>query len=77
VNQAIKKYLQYENLKIVFVTSDAEKLKNLLVNNTPSPIEYRTPKPDKILEEDKLIEVFPLKVLPETVTIIKVDQVFQ
>jgi zinc protease len=77
VNQAIKEYLQYENLKIVLVTSDAEKLKNHLVNNTPSPIKYRTPKPENILEEDKLIEVFPLKVLPENVTIIKVDEVFQ
>lgn len=77
VNQAIKKHLQYENLKIVLVTSDAEKLKNHLVNNTPSPIKYRTPKPENILEEDKLIEVFPLKVLPENVTILKVDEVFQ
>lgn len=77
VNQAIKTHLQYENLKIVLVTSDAEKLKNDLVNNVPSPIKYRAPKPENILEEDKLIEVFPLKVLPENVTIIKVDKVFQ
>jgi zinc protease len=77
VNQAIKTHLQNENFKIVLVTSDAEKLKNDLVNNVPSPIKYRTPKPQKILEEDKLIEVFPLKVLPENVEIIKVDQVFQ
>jgi zinc protease len=77
VNQAIKTYLQYENLKIVYITSDAEKLKIDLVNNTPSPIQYRTPKPENILEEDKVIEIFPLKVLPENVTIIKVDEVFQ
>jgi zinc protease len=77
VNQSIKTYLQYKNLKIVFITSDAEKLKTDLVNNTPSPIQYRTPKPENILEEDKIIEVFPLKILPENVTIIKVDEVFQ
>lgn len=77
VNRAIKKHLQYENLKIVFVTSDAEKLKSDLVNNAPSPIQYRTPKPDRILEEDKVIEVFPLKVPAENVKIIKVDEVFQ
>ncbi|UCH92755.1 MAG: insulinase family protein [Candidatus Aminicenantes bacterium] len=77
VNQAIKTHLQYENLKIVFVTSDAEKLKNLLVNNAPSPIKYRTPKPEEIMAEDKLIEVFPLKVLPENVEIINIEQVFQ
>jgi zinc protease len=77
VNQAIKTHLQYENIKIVLVTSDAEKIKPDLVNNAPSPIKYRTPKPENILEEDKLIEVFPMKVLPENVTIIKVDEVFQ
>jgi zinc protease len=77
VNQAIKTYLQYENLKIVFVTSDADLLKNHLVNNSPSPIQYRTPKPGNILKEDKLIEIFPLKVLPENITIIKVDEIFQ
>jgi hypothetical protein len=77
VNQAIKTYLQYENLKIVFITSDAEKLKADLVNNSPSPIQYRTPKPENILEEDKIIKIFPLKILPENVTIIKVDEIFQ
>jgi len=77
VNLAIKKYWQYNNIKIVFVTSDAEKLKNDLINNVPSPITYRTPKPDEVLKEDKLIEVFPLKVKAEDITIIKVDEVFQ
>ncbi len=77
VNQAIKKYLQYENLKVVFVTRDAEELKNALINNTPSPITYRSPKPGDILAEDKMIEAFPLKVKPGNLTIIKVDEVFK
>lgn len=76
VNQAIKKHLQYENLKIVFVTDEAEKLKEALVNNTPSPITYGSPKPEDVLEEDKIIEVFPLQVKAENVTIIKIDEVF-
>jgi zinc protease len=77
VNQVIKKHLQYENLKIVFVTSDAEKLKTDLLNNVPSPISYKDTKPEKILKEDKLIEVFPLKVLPGNLEILPVDKVFQ
>lgn len=77
VNAAIKKHLQYENLKIVFVTSNAEALKKALIENTPSPITYRTPKPEEVLKEDKIIEAFPLKVLPENIKIIKVDKVFE
>jgi zinc protease len=77
VNAAIKKYLQYENLKIVFVTANAETLKNDLINNAPSPITYRSPKPEGVLKEDKIIEVFPLNVPAENVEIIKVDRVFQ
>lgn len=77
VNKAIKKHLQYNNLRIVFVTSDGEQLKNDLVTNAPSPITYRTPKPEEVLTEDKEIAVFSLKVLPENVTIIKVDDIFK
>lgn len=77
VNAAIKKYLQYENLKIVFVTANAETLKNDLINNAPSPITYRSPKPEEVLKEDKIIEVFPLNVPAANIEIIKVDQVFQ
>ena len=77
VNQALKKHLQYENLKIVFVTSDAEKLRSDLLNNAPSPISYRDTKPEKILKEDKLIGVFPLKVTAGSIRIIPLDKVFQ
>lgn len=77
VNQAIKKHLRYENLVIVFVTEDAEAIKDILINNTPSPITYQTPKPDEVLKEDKLIEAFPLTILPGNIKIIKIDEIFQ
>ena len=77
VNQTIKKHLQYENLKIVFVTNDAEQLKDDFVNNTTSPITYRSEKSEEVLKEDKLIEAFPLKVKAEHIEIIKVDDVFK
>ncbi|MCK4760989.1 MAG: insulinase family protein [Candidatus Aminicenantes bacterium] len=77
VNRAIKKHLQYDNLKIVFVSNEAEALKEALVNSTPSPITYRSPKPAAVLEEDKIIEVFPLKVKAENVEILKLDDVFK
>lgn len=77
VNAAIKKHLQYKNMKVVFVTSEAAKLKEMLVNNTPSPISYRNPKPKKVLEEDKEIARYPLQVKPENIRIIPVEKVFE
>jgi len=68
VNRAIKKYLNYENVYIAVITQDAKSLKEALVNNRPSPITYANPNmPEHILEEDKIIEVFPLDVKPEQV----------
>ncbi len=76
VNAAIRKYWQYKNMKVVFITDDAEKLKDMLVNNTPSPIEYSTPKPEKVLEDDKIIASYPLNVKPENIIIEQVEQTF-
>ncbi len=77
VNAAIRKHLQYENIKAVFVTKDAEALKQALTSNAPSPISYPTPKPPEILEEDREISTYPLVVDPANVEIVPVDSVFQ
>ena len=76
VNAAVKKYLQYDNLQIVFVTPDAEGLKQALVSDAPSPISYATPKSDAVLAEDRQISTFPLKISPDAVKIIPVEQLF-
>jgi zinc protease len=77
VNAALKKHLTFENVKAVFITPDAEGLKSALVNNEPSPITYASEKPDAVLEEDKEISAYPLRVKPGNVTILKVDEVFE
>ncbi len=46
------------------------------MNNTPSPITYATPKPAEVLEEDRAIQVFPLAVNPDKITIVKVEELF-
>jgi zinc protease len=61
---------------IVFVTENAEALKIALVNNSPSPIQYQTPKPENVLQEDKLISAFKLNIKPENVKIVKVEELF-
>ncbi len=76
VNAAIKKHLQYKNMKIAMVTQDAESLKKALVENQPSPLKYSNPKPQTVLDEDTEIEVYPLKVKAENVKIINIKDVF-
>jgi len=77
VNEAIKQHLQYQNLKVVFVTSQAAELKEMLINNSPSPIEYPTPKPENILKEDQEISTYPLQIKADNVTIIPVQNMFE
>ena len=77
VNAALKKHFTYEDLKVVFITPDAEGLKSALVNNAPSPITYASEKPAEVIEEDKEIAVYPLVVKPENVTIVKADEMFE
>ena len=76
VNRAIKKHLQYRNMKIAMITMDGEKLKKALITNAPSPMVYETPKPPEVLEEDKKIERYPLKIEAKNVKIFKAEEMF-
>lgn len=75
VKEVIKKYLDWNNLYVVIVTSEAEKIKKILELEIPTPIVYQTPStPCKTLEEDKIYESFELK--PEKIEILKVEELF-
>jgi zinc protease len=76
VNAAIKKYWQYGDMQIAIVTKDAESLKDALVAEAPSPITYNSPKPESVMDEDKEISVFPLKVKAENITVVPVTDLF-
>ncbi|HUL82542.1 MAG TPA: insulinase family protein, partial [Gammaproteobacteria bacterium] len=77
VNAAIKKHLQYANLKIAIVTGDPDGLRAALVSGAPTPIKYDTPKPAAITDEDREIAAFPLGIAAERVTVVPVDQAFE
>ncbi|MCI0604832.1 insulinase family protein [bacterium] len=77
VNAAIKKHLSTKNMVIAVVTENAEGFKKALIENAPSPIKYDSPKPEAILEEDKLIMNFPFKIQAENITIIPADKMFE
>lgn len=76
VNRALKKYLQYKNIKIAMITQNAEYLKEALVNNKISPKTYQVDKPAEVLLEDNEIEKYHLEIKEENVTILKADDMF-
>jgi zinc protease len=63
-------------MRIVVVTKDAEALRDAILANKPSPMTYNSPKPQAILDEDKIIQVYPIDVRAEQIRITPVDQVF-
>lgn len=77
VNNAIKKYLSAENIKVAVVANDAVTLMDAMFNNAPSPIKYASPVSQNILDEDKIIENFPLKINKEKSKLVKVDELFE
>ena len=77
VNAAMKRHWQYEDVKIAIVTGDAAAMRALLASGEPTPITYPTPKPAAILEEDRIIEAWPLNLAEERMTTIPVAEAFE
>lgn len=77
VNAAMRRHLKSDHMRVVMVTKDAQALRESLLQNQPSPITYNSPKPQDILDEDKVIERYPLRLDPGAVTIRPVSQVFE
>ena len=77
VNAAIKKHLTSRDLKIAVVTRDGEQFKRELIADSPSPVQYQSPKPESVLEEDKIIAAYPLPFTEQSIEIIPAEQMFQ
>jgi zinc protease len=75
VNKAIKKYLSAKNLQVVVIAKDAEGLRDTLLKDAPSSIQYDAPKP-QLAEEDKVIGSYKLNIKPGNIRIVSVDDVF-
>lgn len=76
VNAAVRKYLQTDNLRIAMITKGAEAMKQALAADAPSPMTYENPKPDAVVEEDKVIAAYPLQIDGAKVSVISVDGAF-
>jgi zinc protease len=77
VNAAVKKRLRSSNLWAVFITKDAEGLKQKLLSGTPTNITYAGKQPDEILNEDKVIASYPIPVSAQNITVISINDVFE
>ena len=75
VNRAIRKHLQTKNMYIAVVAPNCEELKAELTSGAPSPMKYNSPKPKEILDEDKIVEKWPIPI--KSIEIVPVDQVFE
>jgi zinc protease len=76
VNAAIRRHLQPDDLHVVMIMKDAAGMKERLVADTPSSIEYASEKPEELLAEDRLIGARPLNIDADAVTIVPVADVF-
>src|SRR5437016_5417831 len=77
VNACIHRHLKSERVRIVLVTKDADRLRDAIVKNTPSPIAYNSTKPEEILDEDKIIQSYKINVKSEDVSLAQVSRVFE
>jgi zinc protease len=77
VNRAVRKHLRSGNLEIVAVAKDAAGLSAELTGTAPTPIHYNTSKPQDVLDEDKVVERWPLNLRTEDVKIVPVETVFE
>lgn len=77
VNKAIRKHLRTEDLHIVLVAKDGAQWKKKLLAGEPSPMKYNAPKPDELLEEDKIVEQWPIPLREQDITVVPVAEVFE
>jgi zinc protease len=78
VNAALKKHLPpADALRIAVVTADAAKFQEKVLNNEATPIEYTSPKPQAILDEDVQIMKHPFGIEAAEVRVVPAAQIFQ
>ncbi len=76
VNRVIRENLVTDNIQYVFVTRDADDLRQRLVSDQASPISYDVEKPQQLLDEDKKISQIPLDFKGDKVTVVNGEEVF-
>jgi len=76
VNAALQRHLRTDDLTIAIVTGDAAGLRDALIADMPTPVQYPTPQAASVLAEDEVIAALPLAVAANHIEIVSIDQVF-
>jgi zinc protease len=78
VDRAIRKHLDPKRLTIAIVSDNAKALRAQLLSGKPTPMTYDTKDtPAEVLQRDKAIEGFPLRVTPNRVKIVSAKAMFE
>jgi zinc protease len=77
VNRAMRKHLRTNRLQMVAISGNAQRFKDMLLSDAPSPMKYNAPKPDDILAEDKIVQSLKLGFKAQNVRIVPVDTIFE
>jgi len=78
VDNAVKKYLNYQNIKVAMVTEGAQDFAKDLISNKVSPITYQHSNISQhILDEDRYIQKYPLKINEKKLKIVNSEEVFE
>jgi zinc protease len=75
VNRAIRQHLRATNLDVVLIAKDADALKKAIESGTPSTVNYVTPPPKEVIDEDKIVNVYKLDAA--SVEVVPVDTIFE
>jgi zinc protease len=76
VNAAIRRHIAPTRLQVAMVARGASALADALVRGDASPIRYNSEKKASVLDEDKLIERFPLGLSREQVNVLPLPSIF-
>ena len=77
VNDVVRRHLQYDNLAIAVVTTDADVFRDRLLTNEPSPPTYNTAVTEDILAEDEVIVSYELNINPDRTQVVPVEEMFR
>jgi len=78
VDAAVRRHLPKGTFAIAVVTDHAEKFKQELLSGGATPIHYDTQgTPEAVLDEDKVIEKFPIAVKAEDVRVVPASEMFE
>ena len=77
VNEAIRRHIQYKDMRVIMVTEGAGALKGEMAANAPCEVVYDTPKPQEVLDEDEAIVGYDPGFDAELITIVPVEALFR